>query len=310
MNNDVRRLTDGAMMCAIVGAVLLINRQLGGLFQDMFLFLFPIPMVFYSAKYGMKDSWVVFAAMCLLGFFLGGIPTLFYVASESLIGMVYGGGIYAHRDSHKIVLFTMIMGALVNVISTVIFASVFGYDLAAETKEMSEMMNTVFAQTGATIPPTVDLNQFIRTIIVVSAILTGVLQGLVTHLLSRLLLKRLRFPIDPPTPLADYYPPKWTGYLGFVGFMAYYYSLLRPLENQLHQSILQGLGMCGFIYLLAFGYIGVVVYFAIRRNGKTGMGVLIGILLIFIMPVALVIFGFLYITTDMHRKLREGAANA
>ena len=298
------------MMCAIVGAVLLINRQLGGLFQDMFLFLFPIPMVFYSAKYGMKDSWVVFAAMCLLGFFLGGIPTLFYVASESLIGMVYGGGIYAHRDSHKIVLFTMIMGALVNVISTVIFASVFGYDLAAETKEMSEMMNTVFAQTGATIPPTVDLNQFIRTIIVVSAILTGVLQGLVTHLLSRLLLKRLRFPIDPPTPLADYYPPKWTGYLGFVGFMAYYYSLLRPLENQLHQSILQGLGMCGFIYLLAFGYIGVVVYFAIRRNGKTGMGVLIGILLIFIMPVALVIFGFLYITTDMHRKLREGTANA
>ncbi|MBR2795221.1 MAG: DUF2232 domain-containing protein [Solobacterium sp.] len=310
MNNDVRRLTDGAMMCAIVGAVLLINRQLGGLFQDMFLFLFPIPMVFYSAKYGMKDSWVVFAAMCLLGFFLGGIPTLFYVASESLIGMVYGGGVYAHRDSHKIVLFTMIMGALVNVISTVIFASVFGYDLAAETKEMSEMMNTVFAQTGATIPPTVDLNQFIRTIIVVSAILTGVLQGLVTHLLSRLLLKRLRFPIDPPTPLADYYPPKWTGYLGFVGFMAYYYSLLRPLENQLHQSILQGLGMCGFIYLLAFGYIGVVVYYAIRHNGKTGMGVLIGILLIFIMPVALVIFGFLYITTDMHRKLREGTANA
>ena len=298
------------MMCAIVGAVLLINRQLGGLFQDMFLFLFPIPMVFYSAKYGMKDSWVVFAAMCLLGFFLGGIPTLFYVASESLIGMVYGGGIYAHRDSHKIVLFTMIMGALVNVISTVIFASVFGYDLAAETKEMSEMMNTVFAQTGAAIPPTVDLNQFIRTIIVVSAILTGVLQGLVTHLLSRLLLKRLRFPIDPPTPLADYYPPKWTGYLGFVGFMAYYYSLLRPLENQLHQSILQGLGMCGFIYLLAFGYIGVVVYYAIRHNGKTGMGVLIGILLIFIMPVALVIFGFLYITTDMHRKLREGTANA
>ena len=54
MNNDVRRLTDGAMMCAIVGAVLLINRQLGGLFQDMFLFLFPIPMVFYSAKYGMR----------------------------------------------------------------------------------------------------------------------------------------------------------------------------------------------------------------------------------------------------------------
>ncbi|MBO7703558.1 MAG: DUF2232 domain-containing protein [Solobacterium sp.] len=97
MNNNVRKLTDGAMMCAIVGVVLLINRQLGGLFQDMFLFLFPIPMVFYSAKYGWKDSIVVFIAMCLLGFILGGVVTLFYVGSESLIGLVYGGGIYAKR---------------------------------------------------------------------------------------------------------------------------------------------------------------------------------------------------------------------
>ena len=59
MNNNVRKLTDGAMMCAIVGVVLLINRQLGGLFQDMFLFLFPIPMVFYSAKYGWKEQEVI-----------------------------------------------------------------------------------------------------------------------------------------------------------------------------------------------------------------------------------------------------------
>ena len=86
MNSNVRKITDGAMMCAIVGAVLLINRQLGGLFQDMFLFLFPIPMVFYSAKYGWKNGWVVFAAMCLLGFILGGPTTLFYVASEMCAG--------------------------------------------------------------------------------------------------------------------------------------------------------------------------------------------------------------------------------
>ena len=310
MKNDVRRLTDGAMMCAIIGVVLLINRQLGGLFQDMFLFLFPLPMVFYSAKYGMKNSWVVFAAMTILGFLLGGIPTMFYVASESLIGIIYGGGIYAREDSHKLVLFTMAAGAVINVISTVIFASVFGYDIAAETKEMEAMMNNVFEQTGAAIPSTINLSQYIRTIIVVSAVFTGVLQGFVTHVLSRLLLTRLRFPVEPIRPIAEYFPPKWTGYLGFAGFVAYYWSVLRPLPDPLYQNILQGLGMCGFLYLLCWGYIGITVFYSIYRPGHRAGGVLIGILLTFIMPVFLVIFGFLYITTDIHRRLLEGRKHA
>ncbi len=123
MNNNVRKLTDGAMMCAIVGVVLLINRQFGGLFEDMFLFLFPIPMVFYSAKYGWKDSIIVLIAMCLIAFMLGSFVTLFYVGSESLIGLVYGNGIYTHQNSHRLVLITMFMGAVVNVLSTVVFAS-------------------------------------------------------------------------------------------------------------------------------------------------------------------------------------------
>ena len=297
-------------MCASVGAVLLINRQLGGLFQDMFLFLFPIPMVFYSAKYGWKDSWLVFAAMCLLGFILGGPATLFYVASESLIGLIYGGGIHAGKSTHRLVLITMIAGAIVNVLSTVVFAAFFGYDLAAETKEMETMMGSVFAQTGTELPSTLNLGQYIRTIFVVTAILTGVLQGFVTHVLSRLLLKRLRFPIDPPLPVSMYYPPKWSGYLAFAGFVGYYYSISRPLADELAQNAFQGLGMCGFLYLLAYGYIAVIVYMQIRNPKMRGLGMLLGLFAMFTMPVFLVIFGFLYITPDVHQRLMEGVANA
>lgn len=306
VNNDVRKLTDGAMMCAIVGVVLLINRQLGGLFQDMFLFLFPIPMVFFSAKYGTRDSIVVFIAMCILGFILGGIPTLFYVGSESLIGLIYGSGIHDGRDTRRIVLATMIIGALVNVLSTVVFASFFGYDLAAETKEMESMMNQVFAQTGAVVPPTVNLSQFIATTFVVTAVLTGVLQGFVTHVLSRLLLKRLRFNVEMPRPISEYYPPKWSGYVGLLGFVMYYYSVLRPFENNIVQNVFQGLGMCGFLYLLVYGYIAVLVFMRVRYPKARGLGMLAGILLTFIVPAALVVLGFLYITTDFHSRLLEG----
>lgn len=310
MNNDVRKLTDGAMMCAIVGVVLLINRQLGGLFQDMFLFLFPIPMVFYSAKYGWKDSIIVLIAMCLLGFMLGGVVTLFYIGSESLIGLVYGNGIYTRQNTHKVVLITMAMGALVNVLSTVVFASFFGYDIAAETAEIEQVMNQVYQQAGAQVPATVNMGQYIRTIFVVTAIMTGVMQGFVTHVLSRLLLKRMRFNIEPATPVSEYFPPKWTGYLGFAGFCAYYYSMLRPLENEIAQNTLQGLGMCGFLYLLVYGYIALIVVMRIRYPKMRGLGMLLGLLAIFIMPVGMVIFGFLYITTDFHSRLLGGVTNA
>ena len=56
MNNNVRRLTDGAMMLAIIGALLLINRQTAGIIETTFLFILPLPMVFYSARYGLKSS--------------------------------------------------------------------------------------------------------------------------------------------------------------------------------------------------------------------------------------------------------------
>ena len=71
MNKDIRKITDGAMMVAIIGAVLLLDRQLAGTVSSMVLFLFPLPMVFYSAKYGLKDSWMVLFAVFVLLAMLG-----------------------------------------------------------------------------------------------------------------------------------------------------------------------------------------------------------------------------------------------
>ena len=55
-------------MAAIVGVVLVINRQMAGLLEDLLLFAFPLPMVFYAAKYGMKQSFVLFVAVVFLSF--------------------------------------------------------------------------------------------------------------------------------------------------------------------------------------------------------------------------------------------------
>lgn len=308
MNQRVRKLTDGAMMAAIAGVMLLINRQTAELLESLFLFIFPLPMVFYSAKYGRKDSWIVFAAIVLLAFILGTIQTVVLTASESFIGLMYGSGIHDHVNSRKLVLRTMLAAVMVDLFSMLIFASFFGYDVAREISEYKEVINEAFAQSGQTISSTIDLDNFLMTIFIVSTILTGVLEGYITHILSRLMLKRLRFHVDPPTPISAYYPPKWSGYAGMAGVVMYYYAVYHPLENEIVQSIFLGLGIAGIIYLAFYGFICMLLFGSRSFPRARVMITIISFLLMIISSPLMAILGFLYISADFHNRIMEGGS--
>ena len=310
MNNGVRKITDGAMMCAIVGLILVINRQFAGLFVEMFLFVFPLPMVFYSAKYGMKDSWVVLVAIALLTAIIGTPQTIFYVASESLLGLVYGSGIHDNKDSRKLMFISIAISVVVNIITTIIYASFFGYDLGAELTEYETMISTAMNETGMVIPSMINLKQMLTTVLLVSVVLTGLLQGIITHVFSRLLLKRLRFMIPPSTPLALYYPKKWSGYLGLLGLVGYYYTVYKPLSNEALQTLIQGVCLCAVVYLCFMGAISLIVQVGLNNPKLAGLFVFISFFLtmMFMLPMALI--GFMYITTEWHTNMLRRATYA
>ena len=310
MNRNVKKLTDGAMMVAIMGVVLVIDRQFAGILESMVLFLFPIPMVVYAAKYGWKDSWLVYICMVILSALIGFPTTIFYVASESMMGMVYGAGIYKKVNSHKLLMATMIIGVFVNIISMVVFASFFGYDLNADIAAYKDVIAQVEKTAGVSLYASIDLDSFLKTVFVISAVLTGIMEGYITQFASRLLLKRLHFDLPPKQPLFEYMPPLWTGYVGLAGMMAYYYSIYRPVASAFWQNAMQGFGMAGFLYLILFGVIGLISLGRIARGRTEGLNVILSILLAVIASLASAVFGFLYITTNIHRRALEGAANA
>ena len=306
MNQNVKKITDGAMMIAIVGVVLIINRQFAGLLESMVLFLFPLPMVFYSAKYGWKDSWVVLAAMGIIAFLLGTPQTVFYALSESILGLVYGGGVHAKKSVHKTLVATMVIGVIVNLVSTIIFASFFGYDLDADITVMIDAIN----QAGVTIAGSgIDLQSMMRNIFVITAILTGVIEAYLTHFISRILLKRFHIELLPSENIVTFMPPVWSGYVGIVGFVGYYYSLYNPLSDVFWQTAIQTIGMACFVYLVIFGMIGMIVVGGlVMPKGR----VLVSVFAIFCMlfaSIASAIFGFLYITTTIHKKALQGGFN-
>ena len=83
MNKKSLKITTGAMVTAIFGVMLLLNRQTGGLFGDIFVFLYPIPMVAYGAQYGIKSALPVLAAMSLLSFLFGNVWGIFYAVTQA-----------------------------------------------------------------------------------------------------------------------------------------------------------------------------------------------------------------------------------
>ena len=100
-NRNTIRITTGAMIIALFTLLLLMNRQTGGLFEEMFIYILPIPMVIYAAKYGWKSGLLVFAGMAVFSFFFGNFASIFYSISSALLGLVFGTCLYYKRDMTK-----------------------------------------------------------------------------------------------------------------------------------------------------------------------------------------------------------------
>ena len=123
-------------MLAIMGAVMLLDRQTAGTISGTVLYLFPLPMVFY----GWKDLMTVLAALFALLFMLGTPQSVFYVGFEAIIGTVYGAGIYAGTDNKRILIRTILMSVMLEITALFVFAAFFGYDMTAEINEYKTIM--------------------------------------------------------------------------------------------------------------------------------------------------------------------------
>ena len=306
MNTDVRKLTDGAMMVAIVGVLMLIDRQFAGFFSMSFTCIFPLPMVFYTAKYGLKNSWMVLAAIVILAFILSTPQGMIYIASESLIGTIYGHGVHKKIDNKIIVMRTILLTIVLEVFGMIVFAAFFGYDFNGEVDLYMDWMTDLMNQMNMQLPANFDLTQFILSILVLSVILTGILEGFIIHVVARFMLKRFKIPVPEPTPLWEYRPPKWTGYVALLLYILSYWNMGHPFENEIIREALPSLALVGMFYLAIFGVIGSFVILP-RQFPNLGKWTVFIVLFAFLfMSILVAIMGFFYITTDWYKPTKKG----
>lgn len=326
MNQKTQQITYGALLVAVYGVIMLLNRYTGGLFSSVTLFILPIPMVAYVVKYGEKMSFAVFFCMVAITFLLGSFTSLFYCIGAAFIGLVYGTCLYHKVDLTRTIIIVVILTTLVELIDIVLLAEISGIGIDQDIQMFQEMFQEASARmqevTGQEIVADLITTDSLRRMILVAIGTTGVIEGILICVLTILVLKKLRIPMPALTPITDIYPPRWSGLAAGLVWLLYAAVLNqqklisqgtvdasadsflnRIAANNMAVATIQILGLVAFFYLVTFGIIALSMIITRHLTRNKAAVVILSLLALMIFGVYLVFLGIFYISGTLHDRL-------
>lgn len=299
MKHNVRKITLGAMMVAIISLFLVINLQTAGLLEVYMIWILPLPIIFYYVQYGFKASLTVVVSALLLSFILGSWITVFYTLTALLVGLIYGYGVYHQKDNAFLVISTTLVSAISLFIEMYALAALFGYNLVAETQEIIQVLKSM---DGMVIPN--DLESLVYAIYPIALILMAFLQSLVTHLFALYLLRRLKIKTRKMKALSSYRLPTWAGGLSLLGLFSAAFLVFND-EAILRQYAMMVITL-STVVLIADAYIIIILY--ARKLKLRWLPMLSSLSLLFLPSVAIYVFiglGLLDSLTDFRKRFIE-----
>ena len=226
MKKQVRTITEGSMMLAIIGLFLFLNLQFAGILQTYFIIFIPLPILIYTIRFGFRNGLVVSFGAIFLSIMLGNIITLFYIGGGLLVGLAYGYGVNTNKSNDWLLFVATLINAISLFVETYVLAAFIGYDLYKDTELLIESLKGI---DGLVLP-----DNFMAQVLAITPIillLTGFLQALMTHLLSVTLLKRLNITVRKMKPLQHIQLPKWLGIIALLGLFTSTFLYQSGEEN-------------------------------------------------------------------------------
>ncbi len=210
MNTRTREITEGAMVVAIMGVFLLIDKYLANMLQGYLFFLMPLPTLIYAAKYGFKKS--VITVLCV-------ILTCFIIANESLLqviiysvlGHVYGSGINSKKSNNWLIASAFVICLIEYILTMIVLPRIYGQDMYLEFDYLAEMFSQYNPQLESDL-----VRNIIHKLFPVILILSALMEVIIVHIIAHLLLPRLRIEVPPLKGLLYIRVPAWAGFLLFT----------------------------------------------------------------------------------------------
>ena len=305
--NNTKKLTTGAMLLAIVGAVMLIDRQLSFIFQELIVMLAPAIIIIYATMYDLKDGAILSVSLLILGFLLGSTYTFCYMPLSIIVGMGYSFGIKKDFDKTKLMLISMGLFILGEVLITFIVTPIIGISIPEQLTAIKETYDTAMSSfnisTSSFDTIGVNLDSLILIAFVLATILMGVSEGLIIHILSMFLLTRFKIKTLNKGNFISFNLHPIVAYICFVCFASLYF--MPFINNETIKLIIITLSLIGAIILAYYGYVFLMIFLRYKTGRKSvGFLVILGIILLFPFSViVLAILGFLYGTGPLKRVL-------
>lgn len=209
---DTKQLTRGAMVCAIYGALLLINQQTALTIEATASWIFVFPMLIYGAISSTYMSVLVAIAMALMSFLFGSFTTWFYSWCSIVIGLVYGIGIQKKWKNMTNFMICFVFSLISTALTITVWSSIFDMDLS----EDFEMINQFIRTMG--LNPNIRFESFVILFIV----LMGGLQALCIHLVALMVCIRMKIPIRPLNSVRTLNSPSWFGAVSLLIWFIYF----------------------------------------------------------------------------------------
>lgn len=297
--NRTKTLTQGAMLLAIYGALVLIDRITTFWLTTFVVLIAPIIIIMYSAMQTLKDGLFLSIGIIILSFILGNFNTtyLIYVPVGIVTGLIYAFAVSKNVDKRTLLFLAVITYLVGEVLAYYVVYPLLGFPISQTIAEYREIMdqaggmigysyNDVFEAAG------LSLDKLIPIIYLISTMVTGALEGVLIHLLSIFLLRRFKVKDLGTINIWDMKPNKILSYICFLSLFALLFK--DYIANETLYYCLLVLGILAAGVLIYYSYIFVILYghIVLHKN----IGGLYVILCVFFpfMLVIMICIGFLY----------------
>ena len=288
MRNNVKYLTEAALMTALVSVFVLISYYFGGSLESFLFFILPLPLIIYSKKYGFKKSLIPLIATLIITCLINPLNGLCYVLPAGILGIIYGSFLTDKSYSVRITA-CMMASFLVQILTMIIFADLFDYNIVDEVKIIADTFIKLFH---------INVNEQSYNLILYNLIpafvfILAVLEGFLINYSASFVLFRLR---EVPTFNVDIFKFKVPVLITvfYIATVAVFFSTLKIYPDS-HGFIFYLLTLnSNLFFILSFllvlqGFLFIEILLLSKFKKKTILFMILIMILVIIFPPLLIV---------------------
>ncbi len=307
MNKNVRKITEGAMICAIYGMLLFLNMQSGFVLEYQLMFVLPLGMIVYRVRHDLASSIAVAISVLFLTFLMG-IPTTYFLFGASLIsGIIYSSALLKQVSRRHLLIIAMVTSFLLNFIVSYGLAGFFGIDIEATFNEIETITREMYPGSLDLIEGSLDDIIFASYMITIA--FTAIFEGLLVHWSSQILFKRLKIKVNTVNKPISIVGSRPLGYVAFI-FFSCGIILSYVKMNEMVELLGMVLHYISMVYLFQFGFIGLTLLGVVYLKRNIAMILVVTFMILFLTTNIAIYYiyficfvGFIYLTTDYKDRI-------